>query len=298
MFGDDNEPIRTRKAVGSVERLVAELLNNNACQNHENQLLSIWSDGNDRAKMIALQRRLITFEGLPFDQFDKMIGGEALYPAYDDLVDLKTDRPCRLNPGQPGRPGFDISFFIRSRKDLINSIKRLIKAYDLSPVVIREIIRKPLIAKIVSKKTAGLIDVELADILQAFDRIFEKALSSTTMMIKPAVGGGRLISANPAALKSLWRCLPETAIDIPADYNRDGVCCLFRLLDAALLTRTVARPGLIESLEQILAASWPRHERPAPIDWRRLYGAEKGANLYGRAAARRADVSAARRFSD
>ena len=79
--------------------------------------------------------------------------------------------------------------------------------------------------------------------------------------------------------------MPETAIEIPSDYDRDGVCCLFRLLDAALLARTASRTDLIESLEKILEISWPRHERPGPVDWRRLYGAEKGVNIYGRAAA-------------
>jgi len=152
-----------------------------------------------------------------------VIKGEAPYPAYDELVDLKAERPCRLNPGQPGRPSFDTSFFIRSRKDLINFVRRLIKEYDLSPVVIREIIRKPLITKIASKTATGLINVEAADILNTFDRIFEKALS-TIMMVKPAVIGSRMVAGNPAALKSLWRCLPETAIEIPSDYDRDGVC--------------------------------------------------------------------------
>ncbi len=284
MFGDDNEPVRTRKAVGSVERLVEELLDNGAYQNHENRLLSVWSEGSDSEKMVEQQRRLIAFEGLPFDQFETVIKGEAPYPAYDELVDLKAERPCRLNPGQPGRPSFDTSFFIRSRKDLINFVRRLIKEYDLSPVVIREIIRKPLITKIASKTATGLINVETADILNTFDRIFEKALS-TIMMVKPAVSGSRMVSGNPAALKSLWRCLPETAIEIPSDYDRDGVCCLFRLLDAALLARTASRTDLIESLEKILEISWPRHERPGPVDWRRLYGAEKGVNIYGRAAA-------------
>lgn len=285
MFGDDNQPVRTRKAVGSVERLIEELLENGAYQNHENRLLSVWSEGSNREKMVELQRRLIAFEGLPFDYFEKVIVSKAPYPSYDELVDLKADRSCRLNPGQPGRPNFDVSFFIRSRKDLINFVRRLIKEYDLSPVVIREIIRQPLKKKIAQKKAEGLINVETADILNTFDKVFEKMLSAL-MMIGPAKGGGsRVVSGNPAALKSLWRCLPETAIEIPSDYDRDGVCCLFRLLDAALLAAIPARPDLIESLEKILETSWPHLERPKPVDWRRLYGAEKGVNIYGRAAA-------------
>ena len=170
IFGDDNEPVRTRKAVGSVENLVVELLDNGAYQNHENRLLSVWTQGSDNETMIEQQRRLIAFEGLPLDQFESHIKDETPYPTYDELVDLTANRPYRLNPGQPGRPSFNISFFIRSRKDLINFVRRLIKEYDLSPVVIREIIRKPLIAKITSKKTAGLINVETTDILHTFDR--------------------------------------------------------------------------------------------------------------------------------
>ncbi len=60
---------------------------------------------------------------------------------------------------------------------------------------------------------------------------------------------------------------------------------MFRLLDAALLTRMAYRPDLIESLEKILDYSWPRYERSSPVDWKSLYRAEKGVNVYGWAAA-------------
>ena len=284
MFGDDTEPIRTRKAVGSVEKLVVELLENCMYQNHENRLFSVWTHGHDPHKMVEMQRDLLVFEGLPLEQFEAATSGDASYPAYDELVDLKADRPCRLRPGQTGRPGFDIVFCIRSRKNLMDFIGRLIEEYDLSPVVIREIIRKPLTDQIASKRAAGLIDAEPGDILSTFDRIFDKALS-TMMIAKPAVIGPKMALENPSALKALWRCLPDTMIPIPSDYDRDGVCCLFRLLDAALLAATATQPALMESLEKILDVSWPGHERSQSVDWRRLYGAEKGVNVYGKAAA-------------
>ena len=202
MFGDESEPVRTRKAIGSVERLVEELLDNNAYENYENELLSVWSDGADKIKMLEQQRRLIAFEGLPFALFETAAKGELPYPTYDDLVDLNTDRPCRLTPGQPGRPYFNTSHFIRSRKDLKNFIIRLIQEYDLSPVVIREIIRKPLMAVIASKKADGLISAETEDVITAFDRIFETILSGK-QAINLVPAGRKQFLANPLALKSL-----------------------------------------------------------------------------------------------
>ncbi|MBW2589602.1 MAG: SIS domain-containing protein [Deltaproteobacteria bacterium] len=284
MFGDESEPVKTIKAVGSVERLVEELLNNGAYENYENELISVWSDGADEKRMLEHQKRLIAFEGLPFDLFETATKSEAPYPTYDDLVDLNTDRPFRLTPGQPGRPHFNTSYFIRSRKDLKNFVMRLIEEYDLSPVVIREIIRKPLMAVIASKKADGLISAETADVITAFDRVFETILFKKEV-INPGQTGRKQFLANPLALKSLLRCLPETPVEIPPDYDRDGVCCMFRLLDAALLTRMAFRPDLIESLEKILDYSWPRYERSSPVDWKSLYRAEKGVNVYGWAAA-------------
>ena len=284
MFGDENEPVKTIKAIGSVEKLVEKLLDNGAYQNYENGLISVWSDGTDEKRMLEHQKRLIAFEGLPFDLFETTIKGEAPYPTYDDLVDLNTDLPFRLTPGQPGRPCFNTSYFIRSKKDLKNFVTRLIEEYDLSPVVIREIIRKPLMAVIASKKADGLISMETADVITAFDRVFETILSKKEI-INPGPTGRKQFLANPLALKSLLLCLPETPVEIPPDYDRDGVCCIFRLLDAALLTRMAYRPDLIESLEKILDYSWPRYQRSSPVDWESLYRAEKGVNVYGWAAA-------------
>jgi hypothetical protein len=82
------------------------------------------------------------------------------------------------------------------------------------------------------------------------------------MIKKPAVRGNGMIVGNPAALKSLWRCLPETAIAIPPDCDRDGVCRLFRLLDVALVARTAFRPDLIKSLEKILVIPGPARNVP------------------------------------
>lgn len=284
IFGDDSEPIRIRKAVGSVEQLIEELLGNGIYRNDDHQLMSVWTDGLTQEKLLAIQQRLINFEGLSNAHFETAVTGNTGYPTIDDLVDLNTDSPARLFPGQPGRPFSRNVQAVRSRRSLSRLILRLIRDYDLAPVVAREIIRKPLVLVIDAKLTQGKIQSDKTEILNCFDRVFESILSGKKAA-KPLPDHRKQIPANPQANKALWLCLQDTLVEIPADYDRDGVGCLFRLLDAALLTRLTYRPELLEALEQILMVDWPLHERPGPVNWKALYLAEKGVNLYGRAAA-------------
>ena len=284
IYGDDSEPVRTRKAIGSVEKLVEELLDNGIYRNDDNQLISVWADGLAPEKMRVLQQRLITFEGFSSERLETAAAGNTPYPSIDELVDLNTETPARLLPGQPGRPFFKNAQAVRSRRSLSRFILLLIRDYDLAPVAVREIIRKPLIAVIDAKLAWGAIRSGKTEILNCFDRVFESILSGKKAA-KPLPDHRKQIPANPLANKALWLCLQETLVEIPQDYNRDGVCCLFRLLDAALLTRLSHRPELMETLEQILIVAWPLHERPGPVNWKTLYLAEKGVNLYGRAAA-------------
>jgi len=284
IFGDDSEPIRTRKAVGSVEQLIEKLLGNGIYRNDDQQLMSVWTDGLTQDKLLDLQQRLINFEGLPNEHFETAVTGNSPYPTIDDLVDLATDNPARLLPGQPGRPLSKNVQAVRSRRSLSRLILRLIRDYDLAPVVAREIIRKPLVIVIDAKLTQGKIQSDKTEILNCFDRVFESILSGKKAA-KPLPDHRKQVPANPQANKSLWLCLQDTLVEIPADYDRDGVGCLFRLMDAALLTRLTCRPELLEALEQILMVAWPLHERPGPVNWKALYLAEKGVNLYGRAAA-------------
>jgi hypothetical protein len=89
---------------------------------------------------------------------------------------------------------------------------------------------------------------------------------------------------NPYVQKYLWRYLIETPVEIPADFDRDGVRCVFRLLDAALLSRLPHNSWLEESLNEMLKKLWPKIGGTETIDWKTLYKTEKAVNVYGRAA--------------
>jgi hypothetical protein len=160
----------------------------------------------------------------------------------------------------------------------------LITAFDLPPLVIHTLVRSALTETIDRLRATGAVSASAADILASFDDLFEatrvgarvKQLRHRTSSHTPKP---------PNARKQLWQCLIETVIRVPVDYNRDGVCCLFRLLDAALLSRMDGEPALVEALDRLLDTLWPPSQRLHRIDWRTLYAAEKSLHVYGWAGA-------------
>ncbi len=285
MFGNDSRPIWIKKAVGSVDKLVEILLDSPAYQNDTAELIALWSEGTENKSTQKNQKRLIVFEGLPLAAFDRIAEGHAAYPSYDDMVALAPNELIFLSPGQPGRHDLNFFFRIRSKSDFRRLVLLLITEYDLPPEVIRIIIRKPLIEKINQKKERGETLLGNEDILAAFDLVYQKVLGDVPVKKDYSVRRRERLLVKPIALKTLWRCLAETLIPSPSDYVRDGVRCLFRVIDAALFTRPSFGPEVIESIEKIMETSWPLHERSKTVSWLNLYRAEKGVNLYGRAAA-------------
>ena len=152
------------------------------------------------------------------------------------------------------------------------------------PLVIHTLIRSALAETIDRRRQAGAVSAPAADILTSFDDLFE----ATRVGARGTLLRHRTPSHMPkptSARKQLWQCLIETVIRIPADYNRDAVCCLFRLLDAVLLSRVAGEPAHAETLDGLLDTLWPPSQRLPRIDWRTLYAAEKGLNVYGWAGA-------------
>ena len=190
--------------------------------------------------------------------------------------------PARLAPGSAGPPLLEPVCRIRSHKDFSNLIQSLITAYDLSPLAIHALMRSALAETVHSRDQPQTVDAE--PILSAFDDLFE-ATRVGARVKRLRHSGARHLPKPPSVRKHLWQSLVKTPIRIPVDYIRDGVCCLFRLLDGALLSRIPAEPGLVEALDRALDGMWLPSQRPCRVDWRTLYGAEKGLNVYGWAGA-------------
>jgi glucosamine 6-phosphate synthetase-like amidotransferase/phosphosugar isomerase protein len=283
-FGDDREPIRARKSIGSVAQLTEVLLHDVGYKNPAEELMSLWASEPDDIPPHERQRRLLDFEGLSLEVYESLLQGSLEYPSFDELVNLGAENPKRLSPGCPGRPGPLPVFFIRSEKDLKSLIQQLITQYDLSSVVIQSIIRKALSEMLSKRQEEGDLEIDPSTILTSFDQLFEKAFLEEKTQTPIQLDYGWSLRT-PYVQKFLWRYLIETPIDLSSDFDRDGVRCMFRLLDAALLCRLPQRPEIHEILQQILEDRWPQAQKLLSIDWRTLYGAEKGCNVYGWAAA-------------
>ncbi len=282
-FGDDTEPLRTRKSLGAVAPLVETLAADPAYPNAAERLRGLWVMEDSDSPSEGSQRHLLAIEGLAGEQPFSINESEAPYPSYEDLVDPSDARIVAA--GEPGRPGLVSPFRIRSKRHFERVILELTQNYDLSPVAVRTLLRKALQQELRRDREAGILEAPQQEILAAFDRLFDKAFFEERGP-RPRRLEEESSPGAPYAEKILWRYLPRVWIRIPADYDRDGVRCLFRLLDAALLSRIPHTPGLVEEVQKTLESLWPegRAIRRAG-GWKALYWAEKGLNVYGRAAA-------------
>ena len=281
-LGDDVNPLRVRKSLVSVACLIPVLLDDPTYPNPTANLLSIFTVESVGAAAQHFQKRLLEFEGFSLDIFDALLNGRQSHPSFDDLVELDPSKACSIAPGFPGRLTLADDLRIRSRKDLLKIIQHLIVTYDLSPLVIQILIRRSLATTLRQKQSEGNLEIRPADVLDAFDRLFDQCLSDEKGPRPQRMDYNRF-PKNPYVQKYLWRYLIETPVEIPADFDRDGVRCVFRLLDAALLSRLPHNSWLEESLNEMLKKLWPKIGGTETIDWKTLYKTEKAVNVYGRA---------------
>jgi len=279
-FGDDTESLRTRKSLGSVAPLVDVLVDDPAYPNTAEWLHTVLKDPGDSTR--DAQRRLLSFESLSPEVLDALERGEASYASFEDLVD--PDRPLIMGPGRPGRPDPLPEIRIRSRKHFQRTIQELTCTYDLSPVVVRTLIRRSLSEALHRDFEGGGLTANPFEILNAFDRLFDTASREERSPRPQRIYGGTQPDA-PYAERYLWRYLVRCPVRIPADFDRDGVRCLFRLLDASLLSRSSVDPGLEDAVQETFQRVWPEAGGFRKSGgWRALYWTEKSVNVFGRAA--------------
>jgi glucosamine 6-phosphate synthetase-like amidotransferase/phosphosugar isomerase protein len=284
VFGDEFEPMKSKKALGSVEKLIASLEGEPLWDNPDSEILSICSDSpdGDRGQGLARQERLLRYEGLALDRFRELSQGLLHYPHWRDLVDEKGD--WRIAPGFPGRPEPHQAVRIRSARELKELIHSLITEYDLPPLVVKTIIQNALSRFLDGEESLPELQIGKEDILKEFDQVFEK-VSSPEKSPSPSGLNYGWIPRSLYGRKYLWRYLLRTPIVIPSDYQRDGIVHLFRHLDALVLSRLSREPELEEAVQEIFENFWTHEGRTVSLPWRALYRAEKGANVFGLAAA-------------
>jgi hypothetical protein len=103
IFGDENEPVRARKTIGSVIQLVDVLLKNPLYPNLPQELMGFFDSMADKSYLEERQLRLLIFENLPTNYFLDLKKGKMTYPLFSELIDIDNPDPYRIVPGWPGR---------------------------------------------------------------------------------------------------------------------------------------------------------------------------------------------------
>jgi glucosamine 6-phosphate synthetase-like amidotransferase/phosphosugar isomerase protein len=280
LFGDDREPIRLRRSLGSVVQLLDVLRDETVYARPQARLQNVLDPNAGENELRRQQQRLLRFESFAAPPAE----AQTAPPDFDALVNLETETPPRLSPGCAGEALFQREYRVRSRRDLSALIQTLITDFDLSPLVIQTLVRSALVETIGRRRRAGAVSASDEEIVAEFEDLFETTRAGARIKRlrrrKPPQ-----FPKPPNVRKELWQCLMETVIRIPADYTRDAVCGLFRLLDAALISRIAGEPNLVEALDRVMDMMWLPSQRPHRVDWQILYAAEKGVNVYGWAAA-------------
>lgn len=277
LAGDDREPVRTLKSLGDTAALLDKLHRNGLYPNSENQILTVCHGGVSEAEAQTLQHRLLDFESLALPS-----ASDSRFARYEDLLGLDSDPPVQLAPGTPGRPGPTAALNIRSRKEFVRAVNRLCADYDISTVGIHSILHLAIADTIAAGIEPLPEGINASDVFAELNVILDAAMEGirTPKPWRPPRAADGLRA--PFARKYFWRLLARTPVVIPDVYDRDAVRGVFRLLDAALLSRLTDHGELAARVQEQLSAAWPAG---GDIEWRVLYGAEKALNVYGRAAA-------------
>lgn len=291
LFGDEQEPVRLRKSLGSVSQLSSALLNAAAYPNQSEKLMNLWMSPEKLFSLREYQRRLLEFQGHPFSVYGPVLFGDQPPPAIDELLPAEGEAKS-LKPGTPGRAEPPPIFFIQSADDLSRRIRQLTAEYDLPPVVIRSLMQTALESYIREAQESERKDnaVQLStqfsteEILNTFERIFDEILSGDVFYAESSSEQNPFVE-QPEVRELVWHCLKKIPFRIPEDYDRDGVRCTFRILDAALMCRLRMHPELHTNLQETLEYLWPSARDLPNTDWQTLYQAEKGSNVYGWGAA-------------
>ncbi len=281
-FGNLSESISIRKNIGSVARLLETLEAHPINTNPDKEIFSLFQL--ERLTPADMQKKLIEYEQLSPDVFNRIEEGSVSYPTADEIRSLSSQNPVSVTVGCPGRPYRLEKFTIRSRNDLKRVVESMLKTYDLSFVAIKAIFRKQLVYGIEVLGNADLVKADAADIYNAFDHLFQTIFEEYRPYVKRRDSSYKRVHLNPRAKKYLWQLISSIPITVPEDFDRDGISNLFRIIDEAVTSRIIHKPDIADELQEFLNRSLPLESLKNSYNWHALYRAEKGMNVYGRAA--------------
>jgi len=274
LAGSDLEPLKIRRALGSVENLIDRLLTDPVFEEIDLQAGAfIETDAASQAGYIArFQKRLLTHEGFSFQE-------TASYPTWSQMTDVQD--PVQVMPGTCGDPRIRKTFAIDSPKALKAAMDCLVQNYDLPVAVVEKLIRNGLAVQVDAAEATGPLAVDRADLLDEFQRIFNRYAYDETP-VRPRRVVSKQGQKNPFARKHVWPFLRRVQITLPADYTPDGIANLFRYLDAWVLNGLTSEAS--EHIQLIFESFWTAQSDLPVRHWQILYRIEHTCNVYGLAA--------------
>lgn len=282
VFGDELEPIRTRKAVGSVAQLIDTLAEVPLYPTGETKLFSLAGSGQGHGVSSEVQKQLLLYEGLSLDAYEDIRSGRRRHPTWAELTDEHGEQ--RIDPGFPGAFARPIFRAVRSAREFQAVIRELVYGFDLPPLAVKAAFRGSLETTLRMQAQQGQLEIPSRDIVQEFDVLFD-SLAEQEKAPRPVRLPSEDGSKHPYARKYVWKYLIRTEVVLSSNYSRDGISRLFHLLDSLVLTRSGKDLSLNNEVQKIFLQSWPQPESGSTLHWQTLYRAERAVNVYGLAAA-------------
>lgn len=274
-IGSDLEPLKIRRALGSVENLIDRLMRDPVFEETDLQAGAFMADNTDsQAGYIArFQKRLLAQEGFSFKESETV-------PTWAEMTDLQN--PVQVVPGTCGDPRIRKTVTIDSPRALTETMDWLIQDYDLPVAVVEKLIRNELAVQVDAAEKSGSLAVERSDLFDEFKRIFNRYAYDETP-VRPQRVVGKQGQKNPFARKHVWYFLRKVRVILPADYTTDGIAHLFRYLDAWVINGLISEAG--DNIQHIFESFWTAHTDQPVRHWQVLYRIERTCNVYGLAAA-------------
>jgi len=282
VFGDELEPVRTRKALGSVVDLVKSLNRSPLTVRTGAELVSCFvSPDADELGILEGQSRLLEFEGFSLEQGAALGHEKLVAPLWAELKD--PDHDGRLDPGTAGRALAGQRMNISSAPDLREILRTCIVEFDLPPLVVKSLLTEALQETLEEMGTEGSLPLPVGKVLEDWERLFD-ALVDKGRPPRPLREEFDLHSKSLYARRYVWQALTQICLYLPPDYDRDGVRHLFWFLDALVLSRVGHSERLNESVQEIFLQLQTR-KKMLGLHWQSVYRAERALNVYGLAAA-------------
>lgn len=272
--GSDLEPIKIRRAMGSVENLIDHLMIHPVFEEGDLQAAAFMDDdkGNHAGLVARVQKKLIAYEGFSPK-------AKASFPTWSQLTDTRAI--CQVEPGTCGNPWMQNIFIIDSPKALKAAVDCMIRDYDLPAAVVEKLIKKGFQEQVALAEKFSPLPVETSDLLHEFVQIFNRFVYDETPVRPRRVEAGQG-PKHPFARKYAWHFLRQVIVTLPADYSTDGIANLFRYLDAWVLAGLTEEAA--DRIQLIFENFWAAYtDRPAR-QWQILYRIERTCNFYGLAA--------------